>query len=524
MAKKKKIRKENKKRKKILKEGILTHGHKINLNNLIDREIKFNMLSTRFINYKTETPKNIFQNNLINLKRDELNLDPIKTKKYKILFTEKQKKIINSWMDGYIDIYNSIIYLIKCEFKKKLEENKNFKLINLKVDLNISKLKKQFSDKKKQIIKSTKINSHILDYAICDAVAMFKSKVSNLRNGHIKKSKLRYLRKTKSNKIIKIENHLCSNNSFSSKIMGNTVKTFPQINFKNDIKIVGIVQYKKSTKEYYLLVRDYTYKCIKNDIREYVSNNEYEYNICNELNGNIMCLKVLQDVQNMNHSKTYNPTIIWLQKRIRELEKEKKNKYIPLYKKKISSSNRIVSLDPGIRVFLTGISDDHSIEYGVNLSDIVEYKIKHIDHIQCNSSIFPDRKKKIVDRLKNNLSNLIDDFHWKITNNIVKNYKHVLIGNMSSKSIGEGNIGKMLKRISKCFKFYVFKGRLKYKCFLNGVKYYHVDEYGTSKYCSNCAYYHVNLGSSKIYNCPSCHMCIDRDINAAKNILIRSII
>ena len=114
--------------------------------------------------------------------------------------------------------------------------------------------------------------------------------------------------------------------------------------------------------------------------------------------------------------------------------------YFPLYKKKISSSNRIVSLDPGIRVFLTGISDDHSIEYGVNLSDIVEYKIKHIDHIQCNSSIFPDRKKKIVDRLKNNLSNLIDDFHWKITNNIVKNYKHVLIGNMSSKSIGEGNI------------------------------------------------------------------------------------
>ena len=106
---------------------------------------------------------------------------------------------------------------------------------------------------------------------------------------------------------------------------------------------------------------------------------------------------------------------------------------------------------------------------------------------------------------------------------MIKNYKHILIGNMSTKSTCESNLPKIIKRISKKIRLYVFRKRLKYKCYLNGIKYYLVDEYCTSKYCSNCAFYNKNLGKSKVFNCPKCKIHVDRDINASKNILMRSI-
>ena len=38
-------------------------------------------------------------------------------------------------------------------------------------------------------------------------------------------------------------------------------------------------------------------------------------------------------------------------------------------------------------------------------------------------------------------------------------------------------------------------------------------EPGTSKTCSNCGYFDTSLGGSKVYNCPRCGICMDRDVN-----------
>ena len=38
-------------------------------------------------------------------------------------------------------------------------------------------------------------------------------------------------------------------------------------------------------------------------------------------------------------------------------------------------------------------------------------------------------------------------------------------------------------------------------------------EPGTSKTCSNCGYFDTSLGDSKVYNCPRCGICMDRDVN-----------
>ena len=58
---------------------------------------------------------------------------------------------------------------------------------------NVGILKKYFVNDKENLSKKYKINKHTLDYAINDVITMFKSIVTNQRNGHVKNSKMRYL-------------------------------------------------------------------------------------------------------------------------------------------------------------------------------------------------------------------------------------------------------------------------------------------------------------------------------------------
>jgi len=46
------------------------------------------------------------------------------------------------------------------------------------------------------------------------------------------------------------------------------------------------------------------------------------------------------------------------------------------------------------------------------------------------------------------------------------------------------------------------------------------EEY-TSKTCGSCGHLHQGLGGSKVFRCPVCRTELDRDINGARNILLR---
>ena len=72
-------------------------------------------------------------------------------------------------------------------------------------------------------------------------------------------------------------------------------------------------------------------------------------------------------------------------------------------------------------------------------------------------------------------------------------------------------------------KFYKFKKRLEYKASINNKLIVCVNEAYTSQTCSYCGNLY-NPGCSKIYSCINCKKNIDRDINAAKNILMKGLL
>jgi transposase len=464
-----KKRKKNIERALGLKSNILKYNNLINLpqkNNIQfnDDNIHYNPNTNKFqsslingIKVSKFNSKIINDNKKFKLQSDNLIEDrPLKDiliKTYKVLLkpNDKQKKSLFAWMDSWIDMYNKVLFIIKKERKTQSEKaNKSLQYNEMSLDnLEINKLKKDLKQFKDELNKKTQINLHTLDYCINDVLTMLKSSISNLKSKNFKKSKLRYIKKTKKSKIFKIENFgSITENSFCTSVFGKHLKSNPSINYKKANSSLTTIQYKDN--KFYMLIKKKL---------------------------------VIQQ-----HS----------------IKKQK-----------------IISLDGGHRTFLSGLSNNHLIEIGDKVDKKIKKKLIKMDKIKARKA---RHKRKHLLKHEKDLSNYINNLHWQTINYLTTNYNHVLLGNYSTKEMVENDkTNKMNKRIGSSLKFFQFRTKLKYKCLIRGCKFGLIDEYNTTKACSNCSTLN-NIGSSKEYKCKHCEHLYPRDINSTKNILLKSII
>jgi hypothetical protein len=151
--------------------------------------------------------------------------------------TKKQKILLSCWFKYYIVMYNETIKLFKRARRLDIKISLNWKILRTKY----LKYKRNKIQKKSQIenVKyNTKIDIHILDSAIQNACTSYKSCLTNLLNGNIKHFRLRYLKQTKRNKIIKIEKYRINKkkNTFCTSVFKNSFK-FGQLKTKFLINI-----------------------------------------------------------------------------------------------------------------------------------------------------------------------------------------------------------------------------------------------------------------------------------------------
>ena len=83
-------------------------------------------------------------------------------------------------------------------------------------------------------------------------------------------------------------------------------------------------------------------------------------------------------------------------------------------------------------------------------------------------------------------------------------------------------LGKKTSRRALTWSHWLFQQRLKWMCEKNGSKLHIVTEEYTSKTCTGCGTI-KNIGGNKIYKCSKCGLDIDRDINGARNILLKTL-
>ena len=203
----------------------------------------------------------------------------------------------------------------------------------------------------------------------------------------------------------------------------------------------------------------------------------------------------------------------------------------------IASSENIdgvIALDPGVRTFMTGYDPSGKVwEWGKQ--DIGRiYRLCHtVDKLQSAWSQKDVRRhrryslKKAARRIRLKVRNLIDDMHKNLAKWLCEKYKVVLLPLFETSSMirrGQRKINSKTVRGMVTWSHYRFRQRMLHKVRVyKGRNLILCDEVYTSKTCGQCGSVHHKLRSNKdkTFTCPSCKVVMDRDVNGARNILLR---
>ncbi len=123
------------------------------------------------------------------------------------------------------------------------------------------------------------------------------------------------------------------------------------------------------------------------------------------------------------------------------------------------------------------------------------------------------------------IRNKVDEIHHKTAKWLCENYTAILIPKFEvSKMVKKSNrkISSSVSRNMMTWAHFRFRQFLKSKAQLHaGVSVVEVNEAYTSKTCGLCGELNHALGKSKTFVCAKCGYAADRDVNGARNILLR---
>jgi putative transposase len=199
---------------------------------------------------------------------------------------------------------------------------------------------------------------------------------------------------------------------------------------------------------------------------------------------------------------------------------------------KLDTKTNICALDPGVRTFQTMFSETSIGEFGYSTSKKLyqiyrrEDKIKSIlSKNQLNSATKYKLKKRCAE-LRTKAKYIVDDLHWRTADLLTKQFQVILLPIFNTKQMANKNKRKLSRtstRLLLGLSHYAFQQKLLYKAKQRGVNVILCKEHYTSKCCGNCGELNQKLGSKKIFTCVKCNIVADRDIHAARNILLRGL-
>lgn len=184
----------------------------------------------------------------------------------------------------------------------------------------------------------------------------------------------------------------------------------------------------------------------------------------------------------------------------------------------INKDKAILGLDWGVKNFYT---DNNGKTYNYPKSVVREFqRIRKLQSIMDKKVKGSNNHKKVkakLDKAFARMTNVKNDFIEQLTTQLCRQY-HIVIEDINISNFFKAKKKFILRNNTvapKC----KFDIKLKWKCQKFGSYFIKVEPQYTSKICSNCGYIFEELNlQNRIFNCPCCGYCIDRDINAAINI------
>lgn len=190
----------------------------------------------------------------------------------------------------------------------------------------------------------------------------------------------------------------------------------------------------------------------------------------------------------------------------------------------------VVSLDPGVRTFQTCFSADGLVtEWGKEDMSRLFKDLYVADRLQGrwmkSKGIKRRRRHRAWLKRLIRIHNKVGEIHKKLATWLCENHRVVLIPKFETQRMVRRQHRKLNSKTVRgmCnWSHYGFRQLLLNKAELfPWCKIIVCDEAYTSKTCGRCGLLHEKLGSNKNFLCPSCKYNADRDISAARNIMLR---
>ena len=396
----------------------------------------------------------------------------IKTKKFMIYPNQLQKQYLFKFFSCYRYFYNRTIeYLNNIDLNNltsfyTFKDDNEDKIINLKFNnkndlYNKFSILKTLTQNKPKWINDLKFDTHSIKNSIFEAVKNFNTNLK-LHKKYKRKFKMNYKSKKDKSYTINLEGRIWS-------------KKF-NILFSN-----------------YKVNKSYIFRNLQLNVKhKFISNMNYKSFIIqydNLLNKFYLLVSYEDNTKNLDNNKS-------------------------------------VSIDPGVRTFLSCYEQSNIFKIGENANLKINKMCKDIDNLKSIKDKETNKKKKkrlrkaILKRYEK-VNNKIEELHNKTINYLVNNYKEIIIPPFETQEMVKTLNNKVSRDLNN-FKFYKFKEKLKSKCKEYNIKLINYNEAYTSKTCGRCGNIDLDLGNKETYQCKKCGLKIDRDINGARNIMLKN--
>lgn len=180
-------------------------------------------------------------------------------------------------------------------------------------------------------------------------------------------------------------------------------------------------------------------------------------------------------------------------------------------------SGNMIGFDFGLKNFLTG-SDGYVIESPLFFNKEKNRISKLSKKVSKKKKGSNNRKRALLNlaRAHEDIKNKREDFHWKLSNELVFLYDYIFLENLNLHEM-KVRFGKKISDLG----FGDFVKKLEYLCLKYSKNLVKINRwYPSSKRCNNCGYINEELKlKDRNWQCKECKAFHDRDINAAKNIL-----
>lgn len=188
----------------------------------------------------------------------------------------------------------------------------------------------------------------------------------------------------------------------------------------------------------------------------------------------------------------------------------------------------VVSVDPGVRTFLTYYSENEVGKIGEGDCAGIIRLCAYLDDLISRTALAPKEKRKrmrlAAARIRQRIRNLIDDLHYKSIRFLLR-FDCVILpvfngGEMARKA--KRKIRAKSVRSMLTFAHSVFRSRLLHKAFIAGKRVILINESYTSKTANWTGEIKQNLGGAKFIGSEG--IKIDRDINGALGVFLKGLV